>query len=289
MAGIDDIGARDPFSAQAISEKQQRLISSAAEREAVAAQAAHLTEHGYVVLEQALGGAALQACRDAIDAINARTRRGLWEFEGLATHRAYCVVSQTRAFDELIMHRRVLAIIESYFGDTPQLSASMGMTLHEGQTAQPLHRDTGHYPIPWPRPPLEVNALWALDDFTPATGATRFIPDSHRIAHEERPDMAAIDAVMSAGSVFIYDGSLWHGGGTATRPGALRRSVNNIYTRQWLRQQDNLYLSIPPATVLELPKLMQRLLGYWIYGYTLGVVDGGSPLAALANRTPARD
>lgn len=31
----------------------------------------------------------------------------------------------------------------------------------------------------------------------------------------------------------------------------------------------------------KLPKLMQRLLGYWIYGYTLGVVDGRPPMDVL--------
>ena len=274
------IAATDPFSAQAIAESQ-RFITSDAERAQVARETAHLREHGYVILVREMDEAQLDACRRALDAINALTRKGLYEFEGFSTHRAYCVVSQTRAFDALVMHRRVLAIIESYFGEPPQLSASMGMTLYEGQTAQPLHRDTGHFPIPWPRPPLEVNAIWAFDDFTTATGATRFVPGSHRIPNETRPDAAPHDAVMPAGSVMIYDGSLWHGGGAATQSGTHRRSVNNIYIRQWLRQQDNLYLSIPPETVLGLPKLMQRLLGYWIYGHTLGVVAGGPPLAAM--------
>jgi len=279
------IGATDPFSAQAIAESH-RPITTDAERAAVANETAHLREHGYVMLEREMTPDQLHACRRALDEINSRTRKGLYEFEGFATHRAYCVVSATRAFDALVMHRRVLAIIESYFGEAPQLSASMGMTLYEGQTAQPLHRDTGHFPIPWPRPPLEVNAIWAFDDFTRATGATRFVPGSHRIPNEIRPDGAAFDALMPAGSVMIYDGSLWHGGGAATQAGTRRRSVNNIYIRQWLRQQDNLYLSMAPETVLGLPKLMQRLLGYWIYGHTLGVVDGGAPLAALAARNP---
>jgi len=280
----EEIGAHDPFSAEAIALTRGRLMTTEAERGAVAAEIAHLDAYGYVFLHHQITGDALAGCRAAIDEINSRTPHGRFPFEGHHTHRAYCVVAQTRSFDELIAHRRILAIIEGYFGEAPQLSASMGMTLYEGQTAQPLHRDTGHFPLPWPRPPLEVNAIWAFDDFTRETGATRLIPGSHRIESETRPVSPVIDAEMTAGSVLIYDGSLWHGGGAATAAGARRRSVNNIYIRQWLRQQDNLYLSVPVDAVLTLPTAMQRLLGYWIYGFTLGVVEGGPPLAALRRR-----
>jgi len=219
--------------------------------------------------------------RSAIDAINPQTRLGIYEFEGHHTHRAYSVVSKTREFDELVMNRRVLAIIESYFGEAPQLSVSMGMTIYEGQTAQPLHQDSGHYNLPWPRPPLEVNSIWAFDDFTAGNGATRFLPRSHTIHTELCPDGEPSVASMPAGSVLIYDGSLWHGGGASIAKGARRRCINNIFTRQWLRQQDNIYLSMSKEAVTKLPKLMQRLLGYWIYGYTLGVVDGRPPMEVL--------
>lgn len=249
----------------------------------MAREARHLSEHGYVILNAQLDARALHPLQVILDDINAQTRLGIFEFEGTQTHRAYNVVSQTRGFDALAMDRRVLAIIESYFGEAPQLSASMGMTLYEGQAAQPLHRDTGHYPLPWPRPPLEVNAIWALDDFRISNGATRFVPGSHRREDETRPSETPQSAEMPAGSVLLYDGALWHGGGQCDEPGP-RRSVNHIYARQWLRQQDNMYLSLPQEEVLKLPKLMQRLLGYWLFGYTLGVIDGRPPLDVLKER-----
>lgn len=286
MPSEPSVGEVDPFGAQAQALSRERLITSVEEREAVAEQVKQLSARGYVILEKEISGATLEKMRATIDAINTDTRLGIYEFEGHRTHRAYCVVSKTREFDELVMHRRVLAIIESYFGEAPQLSASMGMTIYEGQTAQPLHQDSGHYNLPWPHPPLEVNSIWAFDDFTADNGATRFMPGSHTTGGEGppeggRPEGEPSVAEMPAGSVLIYDGSLWHGGGASIAEGARRRCVNNIYTRQWLRQQDNMYLSIPKETVLALPKLMQRLLGYWIYSFTLGVVDGQPPLEAL--------
>lgn len=281
MSSEPSIGQVDPFSAEAQAVNREKLITSQEERDAVVEQARQLSESGYVILEKGIAGETLESMRAAIDAVNVETRLGIYEFEGHRTHRAYCVVSKTREFDELVMNRRVLAVIESYFGEAPQLSASMGMTIYEGQTAQPLHQDSGHYNLPWPRPPLEVNSIWAFDDFTADNGATRFIPRSHAVHTEACPEGKPTIAEMSAGSVLIYDGSLWHGGGASTAKDARRRCINNIFTRQWLRQQDNMYLSIPKETVIGLPKLMQRLLGYWIYSFTLGVVDGRPPMEVL--------
>ena len=278
---IKSPGHVDPFGAKAQSVNREKLITSEAERTAAETEVDQLASNGYVILENVITGETLERMRSAIDAINDQTRLGIYQFEGHNTHRAYCVVSKTRDFDELVMHPRVLAVVESYFGEAPQLSASQGITIYEGQTAQPLHQDSGHYNLPWPRPPLEVNSIWALDDFTADNGATRFLPASHNVHTEAAPEGEVAVAEMTAGSVLIYDGSLWHGGGASIAKGARRRCVNNLFTRQWLRQQDNMYLSIPKETAINLPKLMQRLLGYWIYSYTLGVVDGRPPIEVL--------
>ncbi len=279
-----DIRHTDPFSAEAL-QMGQRFITSDSERDALADEIEMMRTQGYVILPNQIGGEVLERMRSALDEINADTRWGVAEFEGHHTHRAYCVVSKTEAFDDLVMNRAVLAIIEGYFGETPQLSASMGMTLYEGQQAQPLHRDTGHYTLPWPRPPLEVNSIWAFDDFKKDNGATCFIPGSHLIPNEDRPNAEPIIGEMPAGSVLIYDGSLWHGGGESTLKDARRRCINNIFTRPWLRQQDNMYLSLTRERVLSAHKVMQRLLGYWIHGSTLGVVNGDAPLKAMAEQT----
>jgi len=278
------LGQTDPFSADAMRLSQTQLITSDDERSAVSPQVQQLTDQGYVILPNLISGELLEQVRGALDDINNQTRMGIHEFEGYNTHRAYCVVSKSDAFDELIMNRTILSIIESYFGETPQLSASMGMTIYQGQAAQPLHRDSGHYPLAWPHPPLEVNSIWAFDDFREDNGATRYVPATHRLPHNDRPDVQPLVAEMEAGSVLVYDGALWHGGGESTAEGARRRCVNNLFTRQWLRQQDNLYLSMDSDRMLAAPKLLQRLLGYWIYGTTLGVLNGEAPMKMLKQR-----
>jgi ectoine hydroxylase-related dioxygenase (phytanoyl-CoA dioxygenase family) len=281
MPKTKEAGDRDPFGAGAQAVNAEKLISTAQERAAVAERVAALRRDGYVILENLMPPAALDALRAELDRLNAATPWGRYEFEGRRTHRVYNLFGKTRAADPFAMNPTVVALAESYFDDQVQLSVGQGMTIYGGQSAQPLHRDDGHYGLARPRPPFVVASLWALDDFTPGNGGTNFVPGSHLREDETPPDAPPTVACMKAGSVLVYDGALWHGGGTATELDARRRAINILYTRPWLRQQENQYLSIPPAELLALPKLMQRLLGYWIYGFTLGVVNGETPQNAL--------
>lgn len=273
-------GETDPFGAEAQKAAQERLMTTVAERAAVAAEADSLARNGYAILPDMLDGEALERARRALDPINAANRWGIYAFEGKRTKRVYSLLSLSRDFDFLAADRRMLALIESHFGEPPVISAAQGMTLHGGQTAQPLHRDDGHYLAPRPRPPFVVSCIWALDDFTAENGATRFVPGSHLQAGEVAPDATrAQQALVKAGSVFVYDGGLWHGGGAA-HGDSRRRAINMIYCRPWLRQQENWIITTPPEEAVHLPRDMQRLFGYWIHGFTLNTAHGTAPLKA---------
>lgn len=272
-------GETDPFGREAQEINRERLISTPEERAEMAPEAAHLAEHGYAVLPHMLDGEGLEAARQALDPINDANRWGIYDFEGRRTKRVYSLLSLSRDFDFMAADRRMIALIESCFGESPVISAAQGMTLHGGQTAQPLHRDDGHYAAPRPRPPFVVSCIWALDDFTAENGATMYVPGSHTDPGDEAPTTAPAQAIVPAGSVFVYDGALWHGGGEA-RGDSRRRAVNMIYCRPWLRQQENWIVTTPPEEAKHLPGIMQRLFGYWIYGFTLNTAFGTTPLKA---------
>ena len=63
---------------------------------------------------------------------------------------------------------------------------------------------------------------------------------------------------MTAGSVLLYTGSVIHGGG-ANRTDADRIGVLLHYTLDWLRQEENLYISCPPHVAKDLSPELRAL------------------------------
>jgi ectoine hydroxylase-related dioxygenase (phytanoyl-CoA dioxygenase family) len=243
--------------------------------------AASLDEHGYALVEGVLSPPEAASRLEALSDLFARTPTGRNFFEGFHTQRVYAVYAKTRAFDDLAVHPMLLAALDHALGEHYQLSAPVALQIGPGEKAQILHRDEDIYPLPAPHPPVVVNSMWALCDFTELNGATRLIPGSHRWDPDRKPDEAeVVQAAMPAGSVLIYLGALWHGGGANTtdqpRPGLLLE-----YVVSWLRPQETQLVAVPPDVVRELPERLQELLGYNVYPPFLGYVDGRHPRRVL--------
>jgi ectoine hydroxylase-related dioxygenase (phytanoyl-CoA dioxygenase family) len=243
--------------------------------------AKRLLDDGYVVVAGMMDAAGLDAARGDLDRVLGATRTGRNAFEGFDTQRVYALFAKTRTFDQAATHPLLLGVLDEVLAHY-QLSAPVGIRIGPGEKAQILHRDDSIYPIPEPHPPLVVNTMWPLDDFTPENGATRFIPGSHAWAPGRRPtaDDPVEIAVMSPGSAMFYLGSLWHGGG-ANQTAAPRLGVILEYVVGWLRQQENHCLAVPRDVARGLPERLQELLGYNIYPPFVGYVDGSHPRRVL--------
>jgi len=74
---------------------------------------------------------------------------------------------------------------------------------------------------------------------------------------------------MPAGSVLVYSGGVFHGGGANISNGD-RIGINITYTLGWLRQEENQYLSCPPNIAKTLDPELQALIGYSMGSYALG-------------------
>lgn len=89
-------------------------------------------------------------------------------------------------------------------------------------------------------------------------------PDSRQVQPHE-----IVPAVMRRGSVLVYTGGVFHGGGE-NRATSDRIGLNLTYTLGWLRQEENQYLSCPPAIARSLDPALQAVLGYAMGSYALG-------------------
>ncbi len=249
---------------------------------AVAEVTASLDEHGYALVEGLLPRDDVEGRMAALRELLTLTPTGRNDFEGFRTQRVYAVFAKTRAFDDLAVHPLLLGALDHALGPHYQFSAPVALQIGPGETAQILHRDEDIYPLPRPHAPVVLNSMWALCDFSDDNGATRLVPGSHRWPEDRRPrEHEAVPAAMPAGSVLVYLGGLWHGGGANTtdrpRPGLLLE-----YVVSWLRPQETHLVAVPPDTVRRLPERLQGLLGYNVFPPFLGYVDGRHPRRVLA-------
>jgi len=240
-----------------------------------------LDRSGYAIVEGALS-------RDDAHRIGAGLRRlldgvpgGRNPFEGYRTRRLYALFAKTRVLDPLALDPLVLGALTAVLGPHFQLSGPTGIEIGPGEQQQILHRDEDIYPVPRPHPQLVTNVMWAFDDFTVENGATRLVAGSHRDVDRPSADAPLEFAEMPAGSMMLYVGSLWHGGG-ANRTDRSRLGAAIEYCASWLRPQETHLLAVPPDQVRTLPPRLRELLGYNVYPPFLGYVDGRHPERTLA-------
>lgn len=118
----------------------------------------------------------------------------------------------------------------------------------------------------------------AITDFTEENGATRLLPGSHHADHAPDP-LATHDTVaaeMPAGSVLVWVGSPWHGGG-ANRTDRRRVGIAMNYCPGFIRQQENQQLGLSVDLVRRFPRRLQELVGYSVYHGLLGHIDKRHP------------
>jgi ectoine hydroxylase-related dioxygenase (phytanoyl-CoA dioxygenase family) len=180
------------------------------------------------------------------------------------------------------VHPSVLPIVERVLDPGCLVSSLSSIAILPGEIAQPIHADDQLIPIPKPHVALVCNSMWALTDFTEANGATRIIPGSH--LRDGSPAFGSqhdsIPAEMPRGSVMIYHGSLWHGGG-ANRTDQRRVGVAMNYCAGYVRQQENQQLGIPRAIARGFSPRLRELVGYGVYNRLIGHINRKPPTIVL--------
>lgn len=206
-------------------------------------------------------------------------------FEGRATVRIYNLLAHGPEFEAVPVHPAVLPIVEGVLDPGCLVSSLSSIAIGPGETAQPLHADDQVMPLPRPHVATVCNTMWALTDFTEANGATRLVPGSHRWDHA--PDYGrsydTVAAEMPVGSVLIWHGSLWHGGG-ANRTDQRRVGLAMNYCAGWIRQQENQQLGLPLETVAGFEPRLQELCGFGTYHHLIGHIDKQTPAQRLLGR-----
>ena len=238
---------------------------------------------GFTIVENAIAPDLVAALNAAIDRLerDLDAKPAMNGFEGHRTVRIYNLLGHGAPFEQVPVHDAVLPIIEGVLDEGCLVSSLSSIAIDPGEIAQPIHADDMVIPLEKPHRSIVCNSMWALTDFTEANGATRIAPGTHR---QPSPAYGAacetIPAEMPRGSVLIWDGALWHGGG-ANRTDTRRTGLAMNYCAGFIRQQENQQLGLTPERVRGFSPRLQELVGYGVYRGLIGHIDKKSPAQLL--------
>jgi ectoine hydroxylase-related dioxygenase (phytanoyl-CoA dioxygenase family) len=245
---------------------------------------AEIDRDGYTILPEVFDHERATAFLDELDRLE--TTLGIVpagnSFEGAATWRIYNLLAHGPLFEAIPVDPAVLPVVEGVLDRGCLVSSLSSIAIGPGERAQPIHADDQVMPLAKPHVATVCNTMWALTDFTEANGATRVVPGSHHADHSPEYGVHhdSIPAEMPAGSVLVWHGSLWHGGGANTTD-RRRAGIAMNYCAGWIRQQENQQLGLPLDLVASFPPRLQELCGFGIYRGLIGHIDKQSPAERL--------
>lgn len=248
-------------------------------------QAEHdLAEHGICAVSGVLADDALRETQVALRSIAAleASRGTVTRFLGdnpqdHTNQRVWNLLSKSPLFVDLAEHPIALRLLRTVLG-WPMLLGNLSANITgPGGGEMKVHADQMFLPEPWPVAAQGANAAWLLDDFTAENGATQFVPGSHRLNRNRRPEDEVTPVPMEApaGTLVVFNSRIWHRTGFNRTTDSYRAGVFGWYTKPIYRPQENWFVSLNPAVLQEASEEMLELLGYRAVG--LGLANGRSP------------
>ncbi|MEM7365282.1 MAG: phytanoyl-CoA dioxygenase family protein [Pseudomonadota bacterium] len=200
-----------------------------------------LDTEGFVNLGVLLNEDQLSAMRMRYDdAIVAEAPQTRYDGIGRINDTVVAPMNRDGLLDPIFVHPRLLAAVRHLMGVHIKYIGSNYHCSLPGYGHQGIHAD---YIWGVKGRPEVVNAVWMIDAFTEDNGATRVVPGSHRWARHPTGDLVdgkprntdepvegQVLITGAAGSCFVYNAHLWHGG-TQNRTPRLRRAQHAFFSR----------------------------------------------------------
>lgn len=223
--------------------------------------ARQLDDDGYFVMEGPVAPDRFAQLSEAYDAAVISAHTG--DVSIRSSTRISDFVNRGESFDELYIYRPLLAACSHIIGRPFKLSTMLARTLEPGAPAQDLHVDFARDAEGWPM----AGFIIMIDEFGSDNGATRFVPGSHMHASAPGDVIENLSAFCEgealargpAGSIIIYNGSIWHGF-TANRSARPRRSIQGAFIRREARSGTDQSSRIRPETLGRIGDLAKYLL-----------------------------
>jgi ectoine hydroxylase-related dioxygenase (phytanoyl-CoA dioxygenase family) len=226
---------------------------------------------GYAIVENVLPPALVERTRSAMYGVRERIRgevgTGRLERAG-----ELGVLRLMFRFDPLFFCfleiPELLAVVDRTVSETAVLHLQNGFILPplpEGAPAPDVFQLRFHQDFPRVLNAYlaSVNIMFAIDAFTEVNGATLLVPGTQQKLPPPDPAYLrthAIAAECPAGSMLVFDSTLWHAAGM-NRAGCDRLSINHQFTRSYLKQQIDYVRALGPEEVGRQAPRTRQLLG----------------------------
>lgn len=165
-------------------------------------------------------------------------------------------------FFKTIDHPRILPILEHYLGKSMILGSLNARIVRPGDGYQGLHSDISAEMLNMISPVM-MNTVWMLDEFTSEIGATRTVPGSHKSGLALPPDELElkyiVEAIAPIGSVLVFNGQTWHGGGQNTG-NKNRHALFGHYRKRMLVFQNDPHDDFPEKWFERLTERQRQLM-----------------------------
>jgi hypothetical protein len=232
-----------------------------------------LVEHGVAILSDMLSAAELKEFSDTVNREADADRRAGRADEpyfadslfGAPTQRVWDLPSRGQIFCELVEHPTVIAFLAKFVEGSVRLSTFSANITRPGSDEMPLHADQGTNPQPWGPKPHGLNFIWCLDDFTEETGATRFVPGSHKLGRSatiEEWGTPSVAVEAPAGSLIIMESRLWHKTGKNVTKDRQRAAILGYYTMDCFMPNENWWVCLSPLVRSSGQASLLKLMGF---------------------------
>jgi ectoine hydroxylase-related dioxygenase (phytanoyl-CoA dioxygenase family) len=151
-----------------------------------------------------------------------------------------CMLAYSEDYMDLAVHPKILSVARALLGESFVLLMQNGVINRPDrkQYQTNWHRDLNYQQWVCSRT-LAISALICLEEFSPETGGTTFLPGSHKF--ENYPSAEIVSRfeetpVLPAGSMIIFDSMVYHRAGI-NRSNRVRRAVNHVIGAPILAQQ----------------------------------------------------
>ncbi|MFO0997697.1 MAG: phytanoyl-CoA dioxygenase family protein [Alphaproteobacteria bacterium] len=281
-----------------------------------------ISAYGYCLIAEAYAPAQIEAFRARLaeqaeaERKQGYHRRSLVQDPAGINQWINMLINKGTVFRQVLHHPLITGVLDHVLGRDHVLSEISSHITRPGAALLPLHIDQWWMPAPaMPdddyvrpadisrtnirmgkleksktpiNPPMCVNAMCMVSDFTEENGGTRLVPTSHLTGLQ--PDQAVPHSVPSvaatgpAGTVVIWEGRTWHAAGANVSNGD-RFGLVSLYAAPQARTLQNFTLGTKAEVLEDASPELLKLLGFKVwhsYGQT-GVMgsDYARPAAEL--------